>query len=39
MLAEAIPGAKLVWIKDAGHWVTDERPEEVSRLIGAFLTR
>lgn len=39
MLAEAIPGAKLVWVKDAGHWVIDERPDEVSRLIGEFLAR
>jgi len=39
MLADAIPGAKLVWIKDAGHWITDEQPEAVSRLIGEFLTR
>ncbi|WP_240724547.1 alpha/beta fold hydrolase [Halomonas borealis] len=37
MLADAIPGAELVWVKDAGHWVTDEQPEETSRLILEFL--
>ncbi|WP_227545987.1 alpha/beta fold hydrolase [Marinobacter fonticola] len=37
MLADAIPNAELVWIKDAGHWVTDEQPGETTRLILDFL--
>ncbi|WP_348827929.1 alpha/beta hydrolase [Halomonas sp. RT37] len=39
MLADAIPGARLEWIKDAGHWVTDEQPEATSRHILEFLDR
>jgi pimeloyl-ACP methyl ester carboxylesterase len=39
MLADAIPGAELIWVKDAGHWVTDEKPEETARYILEFLTR
>lgn len=36
-LAEAIPGAELVWIKDAGHWLIDEKPDEVGKHISQFL--
>lgn len=39
MLADAIPGAKLVWIENAGHWVTDEKPEAVTKHILEFLKR
>jgi len=39
MLADAIPGAELIWVKDAGHWVTDEKPEETVRHILDFLAR
>ncbi len=39
MLADAIPGAELIWIKDAGHWVTEEKPEEIVRYILEFLAR
>lgn len=36
-LAEAIPGAELVWIKDAGHWLIDEKPDEIGDRIKQFL--
>ena len=36
-LAEAIPNAKLVWIKDAGHWLIDEKPDEIGNHINQFL--
>ena len=28
-LAETIPNARLVWIHDAGHWLIDEKPNEI----------
>ncbi|MDE2150230.1 MAG: alpha/beta hydrolase [Gammaproteobacteria bacterium] len=37
-LADAIPGAELVRIKDAGHWLIDEKPDEISRHLKRFLT-
>ena len=36
-LAEAIPKAELVWIKDAAHWLVDEKPDEVGDRIDRFL--
>ena len=38
-LAEAIPNAELVWIKDAGHWLIDEKPDEIGEHIDQFLGR
>jgi len=38
-LQETIPNAKLIWISDAGHWLMDEKPEEVSGHVIAFLDR
>jgi len=37
-LTAAIPNAKLVWIKDAGHWLVDEKPDEIGGQIKAFLS-
>lgn len=37
-LTAAIPNAKLVWIKDAGHWLVDEKPIEIGGQIKAFLS-
>ncbi len=36
-LVEAIPNAELVWIKDAGHWLIDEKPAEIAERINQFL--
>lgn len=36
-LAAAIPHSQLVWIKDAGHWLIDEKPAEISEHITRFL--
>ncbi len=36
-LAEAIPDAELAWITDAGHWVIDEKPDEIGDHINQFL--
>jgi len=36
-LLEAIPNARLIWIKDAGHWLMEEKPEEVSSHLIDFL--
>ena len=36
-LAKAIPNAELVWIKDAGHWLIDEKPDEIGEHIDLFL--
>lgn len=36
-LADAIPGARLIWIEDAGHWVTDEKPDKTLSHILEFL--
>lgn len=36
-LVKAIPNAELVWIKDAGHWLIDEKPNEIGDHINQFL--
>lgn len=36
-LAATIPGAELVWIKNAGHWLIDEKPDEVAGCLKTFL--
>ncbi len=28
-----------MWIKDAGHWLMEEKPEEVSRHLITFLDK
>lgn len=38
-LQETIPNAKLIWIRDAGHWLMEEKPEEVSRHLITFLDK
>ncbi len=38
-LQETIPNAKLIWIKDAGHWLMEEKPEEVSGHLITFLDK
>lgn len=34
--AEAIPGARLVWVNDSGHFLQVDRPEETVRQLLAF---
>ena len=36
-LAGAIPNADLVWIKDTGHWLIEEKPKEIGGNIISFL--
>jgi 2-hydroxymuconate-semialdehyde hydrolase len=36
-LQETILNARLIWIKDAGHWLMEEKPEEISRHLITFL--
>ncbi|MEG3630017.1 alpha/beta fold hydrolase [Streptomyces poriticola] len=38
-LAERIPHAELTMLDDAGHWVMDERPTEVTAALERLLTR
>lgn len=38
-LRDAIPNAELVWIKEAGHWLMEDKPDEVSQHIIAFLNK
>lgn len=38
-LQATIPNAKLIWIKDAGHWLMEEKPEEISGHLITFLDR
>ena len=37
-IAEKIPGAWLVQIKDAGHAVVDQYPAEVGKIMNTFLS-
>ena len=36
-LADRLPGARLVVIKDAGHFLPEDQPEEIALLIRAFI--
>lgn len=38
-LQQTIPNARHIWIKDAGHWLMEEKPEEISGHLLAFLDR
>ncbi|MFH8972904.1 alpha/beta fold hydrolase [Streptomyces sp. NPDC017890] len=38
-LAGAVPGAELTMLDDAGHWVMDERPAEVTAALRRLLAR
>ena len=38
ILADKIPGAWLVQIKDAGHAVMDQYPDEISKILNTFLS-
>jgi pimeloyl-ACP methyl ester carboxylesterase len=35
----SLPGAELVKIEKAGHWVLQTHPEEVEKLVGDWLDR
>ena len=37
-IVEKIPGAWLVQIKNAGHAVTDQYPEEIGKILNTFLS-
>lgn len=37
-IVEKIPGAWLVQIKDAGHAVVDQYPEEIGKIVNTFLS-
>ncbi|MDO6567341.1 alpha/beta hydrolase [Alteromonas sp. 1_MG-2023] len=39
MLEEAIPNSSVTWIEGAAHWVTDEQPKVVSKLLTDFLSK
>lgn len=36
-LASAIPRAELTWVRDAGHWLIEEKPDEIADRISQFL--
>jgi len=36
-LATAIPHAVLVWVKDASHWLIEEKPGEIDNRIKQLL--
>ena len=38
MIVEKIPGAWLVQIKDAGHAVMDQYPDEIGKILQTFLS-
>lgn len=38
-LAEAVPGAELTMLEEAGHWVMGERPAEVTTALTRLLAR
>ncbi len=36
-LSAAIPAAELIWIENAGHWLVEEKPDEITAHIKRFL--
>ena len=36
-LVQTIPDARLVWIRNVGHWLLEEKPEEIAGHIAGFL--
>jgi pimeloyl-ACP methyl ester carboxylesterase len=38
VIASKVPGAWLVQIKDAGHAVVDQYPDEVGKILQTFLS-
>lgn len=38
-LKEAIPNSELVWINNTGHWLIEEKPEEIRQIILNFLDK
>lgn len=36
-LADTLPNAELVWVEEAGHWLMEDKPEEVAAHLTAFL--
>ncbi len=36
-LADRLPAARLVVLRDAGHFLPEDQPEEISRLVRAFI--
>jgi pimeloyl-ACP methyl ester carboxylesterase len=38
IIASKVPGAWLVQIKDAGHAVMDQYPEEIGKIVQTFLS-
>jgi pimeloyl-ACP methyl ester carboxylesterase len=36
-LADRLAAARLVVLKDAGHFLPEDQPEEIARLVGAFI--
>jgi pimeloyl-ACP methyl ester carboxylesterase len=38
IIAEKIPGSWLVQIKDAGHTVPNQYPEEINKILQTFLS-
>lgn len=35
-LVDSIPNAELVWIKDVGHWLIEEKPAKISEHLNQF---
>lgn len=38
IIAEKIPGAWLIQIKNAGHAVMDQYPDEINKILNTFLS-
>jgi pimeloyl-ACP methyl ester carboxylesterase len=39
LLRESLPGAEFIGVEAAGHYLQEERPEEVSRVVGEMASR